>query len=140
VPLEYWHLLTSFSPADVASFGEGAIGRTLITDGGFVLGFGGVFFQKNEHGDAVAVLFFYGGPNQVFVRKYIKLALKGMQSLFFKLIELGVFHVYTVADRRIDKSVSLVRWLGGTPTGHEQEEGEVYVIPLADTPLTRPKD
>ncbi len=114
-----------------------AIGLTLLSDDSHPLGFGGAYFDKNQHGDEVAVAFFYGGPNQIFARKYIKQALTGMQRVFRRLIELGVNHVYACVDKSIDKSDTLARWLGGEPTGFSQEQGEVYVFHLPNTPLTR---
>lgn len=139
MPLEYWHMLTTYSARELDDISGTAQGIALLSDG-WPLGFGGVFFQKNEQGDDIAVLFFYGGPNQVFVKKYIKLALRGMQMVFQKLLDMGVLHVYAVADKRVPRSETLARWLGGTPVGVSQDEGELYVIPLADTPLTRQRD
>lgn len=114
-----------------------AIGLTLISDDGHPLGFGGVYFDKNAHNQDVAIAFFYGGPNQIFARKYLKQALIGMQRVFRRLMELGVNHVYACVDKRIDRSDTLARWLGGQPTGASQDEGEVYAFELSRTPLTR---
>lgn len=133
-----WHLSYYFSAAEINAISDGrAYGQTLLSAGGLPLGFGGVFFQPNGEGEALAVAFFYGGPNQIFVRKYIKLAVRGMGIVFRTMHEMGVQHVYMVADRRIEKSDTLARWLGGTPTGHEQGEGPLYIVPIANTPFVK---
>lgn len=131
-----WHLSYHFGAAEVNAISEGsAYGQTLISDIGYPLGFGGVFFQPNGAGEALAVAFFHGGPNQIFVRKYLKLAVRGMRNVFLTMREMGVQHVYMVADKRIEKSDTLARWLGGVPTGHEQDEGPLYIVPIANTPF-----
>jgi hypothetical protein len=134
--MEYWHLLTAYSLAEIDEMAGTALGITLVSNG-VPLGFGGVFFQKNQDGDDVAVLFFHGGPNQIFVKKYKKLALIGMRMLFTRLRDMGVHTAYAIADKRIEKSANLTRWLGGYATGLSQDEGDLYAIPIASVPLIR---
>jgi hypothetical protein len=137
VPTELWHLKFFFSASELAELDGRICGMTLISDTGYPLGFGGVYFENNAGGELIAIAFFYGGPNQIFARKYIKQALRGMQRVFGTLIDMGVSTVYACVDKHIERSETLARWLGAVPTGDSQEQGDIYAITLANTPLTR---
>lgn len=138
VRLEGWHLRFFFSEEELGPILDSWFyGQTMISDKGAPLGFGGVYTLPNEAGQPVAIAFFYGGPNQIFVRKYTKMALRAMQEVFSDLALMGVHSIYACADRTIDKAESLARWLGGTPTGDTQAEGDLYVFDPRKTPLFR---
>lgn len=137
MPIEHWHLLYFFTEKELEGMGGRVYGLTLMASGALPLGFGGVYFDNNSDGHDVAVAFFYGGPNQVFARKYLKLALTAMQRIFRRLIEIGCITVYACVDKNIPKSDTLALWLGGKPTGFRQDEGEIYVFDLTKMPLTK---
>jgi hypothetical protein len=138
VPLEEWHLRFFFGAEELETLlNSWFYGQTLLSAEGAPIGFGGVYTQPNDKGEPVAIAFFYGGPNQIFMRKYIKLALRAFAEVFADLARMGVTHIYAIADKRIERSVTLARWLGGTPTGDSQEEGELYVFDPRTTPLAR---
>ncbi len=105
------------------------------------LAFGGVYFLPNERGESIAVLFFYGGPNRVFIRKYPKLVLQGIREGLLELRDMGGVCLYALADKTIEKSEDFLRRLGGEPLeGHEQPEGRLFAIQLANCPLIRSRE
>lgn len=134
MPLEYWHLVAFIPPADIEQMSGTAFGLALM-DAGFPLGIGGAYFTKNATGDDVIIVFFHGGPNQIFVRKYPKWAMRAMALTFRKLHAMGAQQVYACADRTLPRSEAMLRWLGGSPVGVEQAEGEIYSIELAKNPF-----
>lgn len=136
MPIAYWHLLHFWTPAEIEHMNGSAVGYTLM-DGGLPLGFGGAYFTKNGQGDGIVVAFFYGGPNGVFARKYRLWLMRAAARLFRNLHAMGVQQVYACADKTIPRSDALLRWLGGSPLGIEQDEGEIWCIELAKNPLIR---
>jgi hypothetical protein len=112
VELEPWHL-DYFMPDEAADISFRAMGRTLIASDGTPLGFSAVYFKENGKGEAVAIVVFYGGPNQYFMRKYLPMILRGMTECVHILKRIGVTHVYAVCDRRVPDAEKFVRWMGG---------------------------
>lgn len=106
-----------------------ALGRTLIADDGTPLGFCGVHFQENGEGQSVGIIFFYGGPNGYFMKKYLSLALRGMRECAEILKNMGVTHAYCVADCRIPRADYFIKWMGGELVPEaEDPNGDVYVL------------
>lgn len=114
-----------------------AIGRTLVASDGTPLGFGAVYFAKNAVGEDVAVVVFYGGPNQYFLRKYLPMILRGMTEFAQILRHMGVTHAYAVCDQRVPGSEKFVRWLGGELVPEaEDPNGPIYKLNFEKFKLT----
>lgn len=106
-----------------------ALGRTLVAADGTPLGFCAIYFKENDKGEAVAIIVFYGGPNQYFMRKYLPMALRGMSECVQQLRDMGVSHAYAVCDERVPDADRFIQWAGGEKVENaEDPNGDVYVI------------
>ena len=123
---------------DRDTFKDRALGRTLLAADGTPLGFSGVYFDENGKGEAVAIVFFYGGPNQYFMKKYLTLALRGMSETVRQLVEMGIENAYCVADLRVPGAVKFVEWVGGELIdGVTNPNGPVYRLPFKKLKILR---
>jgi hypothetical protein len=122
------------TPEEAASLSGRAVGKTLISASGKPLGFGGVYFDENGEGQCVVIAYFYGGPNNFFMRKYLPLALRGFRDTCQILIGMGIEKVYAIADSNIPEADKFIKWMNGVQVG-EEENGPIYVLPLAKLPI-----
>lgn len=104
------------------------MGRTLVTDEGVPLGFGGVYLDENGKGEAVAIVFFYGGPNQYFARKYLTMVMRGVAQSAQILKDMGFKYLYAIADENIPDSDKFIEWAGGVRIEETDPHGPIYQI------------
>lgn len=81
------------------------------------------------------IAFFYGGPNNVFMRKYMPLIMRGFRDVCKLLIEMGIATIYAISDRKIPKADKFIEWLGGRLLDADAGGGPVYAIELAGIPV-----
>jgi hypothetical protein len=101
------------------------------------LGFGGVYFENNDNNECVAIVFLYGGPSEIYLKKYIVNAVREILYFSKRLIDLGVNTVYAVSDKRIKNADKLLKWAGAKPTGKYEENGQIWAVTLNDVPLLK---
>lgn len=84
----------------------------------------------------VVIAFFYGGPNQVFMKKYMAMVMRTLKDVAQILIDMGVATVYCVCDRSVPGSETFIRWCRGERLeGSEDPNGDVYAIKLENLPV-----
>lgn len=97
------------------------------------LGFGGAYFEENERGETIVIVFFYGGPNGYFAKKYLPLVIRTIYESAKALTEMSVETVYAVCDRRVEGAEKFIRWAGGQRVdGADDPHGPIYAIKLSD--------
>ncbi len=115
------------------------MGNTLITVDGTPLGFGGVYLDENGKGEAVAIVFFYGGPNQYFARKYLTMVMRGVAKSAKVLKDMGFKVLYAIADRDVPDADKFIEWVGGVVVEETDPHGPTYAIEV-DTILAKFKN
>lgn len=131
VKVEPWHFHFFLDREEAENLSGRALGRTLISSEGTPLGFGGVYFDENAKGEAVAIVFFYGGPNQYFAQKYLVMVIRGITESAKILKDMGFKTLYAVADKKIPASVKFIEWAGGERVEEECDaHGPIYAISM----------
>ena len=121
-------------PNEAADIGDRAMGRTVISADGTPLGFAATYFKPNGKGDAVAIVVFYGGPNQYFMKKYLPMALRGMKECVEILMHMGITHAYAVCDRQVPDAERFIKWAGGELVPEAQDpNGQVFKLVFANS-------
>jgi hypothetical protein len=112
------------------------MGRTLVCCEGTPLGFGGIYLDENGKGEAVAIVYFYGGPQQIFARKYLVMVMRGVAQTAQVLKDMGFQYLYAVADQDVPDSDKFIEWAGGVRIEETDPHGPIYQIPV-DTLLAK---
>ncbi len=106
------------------------MGRTLIAGDGTPLGFGGVYLDENGKGEAVAIAFFFGGPNQYFARKYLVMVMRGIAQCAQIFKDMEFQFLYAVADVNVPDADKFIEWIGGVRIEEADAHGSIYQIPI----------
>jgi hypothetical protein len=111
------------------------VGRAMVDADYMPLGAVLVYFEPDviepEYGQRI-----FSGKNWVYghfgdwLRRYPKDILRDMSEVTDQLREGGVFDLHCTADRTIEGSDKLAKWLGGVATGEIDELGPIYQIDL----------
>lgn len=137
MPLEAWHFDVLMTPEEAKTLSGRAMGHTLLSARGTPLGFGGVYFDENGEGECVVIVFFYGGPNGYFMRKYLPMIMRKFRDTCQTLLDMGITRIYAIADCRVPESVKFIDWMGGKLLDADDPAGPVYGIDVAEIPMLK---